>query len=194
MFLTKIKGQVDFGTFDPIGLNFARDKNRFYYGPGGKTIQTTDLRPFFNMVYKQEVYGNTPQIQRELKLELWKTRMAVEEESVYWDGILLKGVKGKSLRRVCTNLFADADHLYDFNLQKIKKIEGVDRDSFVYFNELKGNSIHSYATDKFKPIYCYALNRELDRQWDFRRMRPLFEHLRNQIGNDYWWYKIERTG
>lgn len=183
MFFTKVKEQVDFDSFVSIGKNFAKDKNNYYFGPRGKVIKEDHLQVYFDESYKEGLVNQNV-------LGLWNSKVATASEKVYWDGVLLKGVHS-SLKRVCHYLYADQNYIYEFNLQKIKKIEGVDRASFVCYNYLKNKSIKSLASDKFKPVYCYTNKRELNEDFDFEYFRPLFEHLRGKISSDYWWYELE---
>ncbi|MCB0456665.1 MAG: DKNYY domain-containing protein [Flavobacteriaceae bacterium] len=192
MFFTKIKGRVDFTSFEPLGLNFAKDKNKFYYGPGGKVINETSLHLYSNDEYKQDAYKDSTEMDNTKELNLWKSKIAITEKAVYWDGQLLKEVEPTTLQRVCYNIYADKYNVYDYDLQKIKKIEGIDRNSFIYYNHLENNSLKSYATDKYKPMHCYTLNRKIDADFDFDYMRPLFEYYRGKISEDYWWYKLEK--
>ena len=190
MFFNKVKAQVDFDSFVSIGKNFAKDKNRFYFGPGGKVIKEDDLKLYFDQSYKEDLDADHLTLRNEAVFGLWNSKVATASEKVYWNGRLLQGVHS-SLKRVCHYLYADCNHVYEFDLQKLKKIEGVDRASFVYFNYKKNNSVKSLGTDKFKPVYCYSNKRALKEVFDFEHFRPLFEHFRRNISSDYWWYELE---
>lgn len=192
MFLSPIKGQVDFDTFKPIGKNYAQDKNRSYYGPGGKIISEKSLELFSDETYKEVWYQAHPNLQNDIELKLWNSEIASCGEKIYWKGKLAAGVDS-SLKRVTAMNFMDKTHVYEYNLQNIKKIEGVDINSLVYFNYLSpSNSIKSLICDKYQPLYCYLLGRKIESKFDFKTFKPLFNSKRTELNADYWWFKLEK--
>lgn len=190
LFLTPVKGKVDFSTFEPLGENYAKDKNRYYYGPGGKVIKENHLELFADETYKEEWYKLYPEKKTDQSLLLWKSKIVTAGEKVYWKGTLAKGVDS-SLKRINYSLFADSCNAYEYNLQRIKKIEGVDVSSLVFCNFIKNGAIKGLASDKFKPIYRYTRNEALEKGYDFKEHKPLFHERKDELGPDYWWYHLE---
>ncbi|PKV50905.1 DKNYY family protein [Aquimarina sp. MAR_2010_214] len=192
MFLTPIKGKVDFDTFEPLGKNYAKDKHRYYYGPGGKIIKENHLELFFDNTYRQEWLKLHPSEKSKQILSLWNSKIATSDEKVYWKGKLVKGVHS-SLKRITPFFFADNYNVYAYDLQTIKKIEGVDIDSLVFCNIIKNNSIHGIVSDKFKPISKYLSKEDSLDKYDFKHNAPLFESKREELSSEYWWYELEKT-
>lgn len=192
MFLTPIKGKIDFPSFKPISKYYAKDKNHFYYGPSGKIIKEQDLKLFFDDTYREEWKKLHPKEKPEQLLSLWNSKIATAGDNVYWDGKLIKGVHS-SLKRINQTLYADDHNVYLYDLQRIKRIEGVDMGSLVFCNLVKGGSIIGCASDKFKPIYKYLSNENNFTKYDFSFNAPLFESKRDILDKDYWWYKLEKT-
>ncbi|WAC02980.1 DKNYY domain-containing protein [Lacinutrix neustonica] len=192
MFLTPFKAKVDFETFEPLGKNYAKDKYRYYYGPGAKIINEKNLELFFDNTYKKEWLKLNPDENPKQVLSHWDSKIATTDEKVYWCGKLAKNVH-PSLKRITPDFFADHQCVYSYNKQTIKKIEGVDIDSLVFVNIIKNNSILGIVSDKFKPIYKY-LSKENDfSKFDFKFNAPLFEMKREILNSNYWWYQLEKT-
>jgi len=87
LFLSEIKAEVDFDSFESVSLNFAKDKYRYYYGPGGKIIKEASLEIFNDQLYLEEAYGEDKTWQDKQYLERWKSRIARNESTLYWDGV-----------------------------------------------------------------------------------------------------------
>lgn len=195
LFLTKVRAKVDFKTFTPISKYYAKDKNRYYYGPGGKTIKENHLDVYFDDSYKNEWYKIRPDKKRDSILYLWDSYVAKSKDKVYWRGRVLKEAH-ISLKQITRYSWADDFSVYEnASSLKPKKIEKVDRESLVYMNIIKPNSIKGLITDKYKPVYRYLYNDTLNKkqaEFDFKEHTPLFEKYRGSISQDYWWYKMER--
>ncbi|CAM3867141.1 MULTISPECIES: DKNYY domain-containing protein [Flavobacterium] len=192
LFLTRIKAKVDFESFKAIGRFYAKDKNGFYFGPGGKTIKEDNLKLFFDETYREELNKLNNDINNDPIANLWNSKIAVSEEKVYWNGKLTKGIHS-SLKRLTHSYWADDYSVFEYNLQNLKKIEGFDRETLVYRNSINGNSINELLTDKNKPAYCYKNESEPNEKYDFKRFAPLFIKLRDTLDRDYWWYKMENN-
>lgn len=192
MFLTPVKGIVDFDAFEPLGMHYAKDQYRYYYGPGGKIIKEESLELYHDETYLKEWIALHPDRAKNRTLSLWRSHIAKSGNQLYWKGRLMKDVHASSLKKIAKYAFIDTYSVYQYNLQNIKKIEGVDRASVVYLNHVKeSGSIESLITDKYKPMYRYMYNQALDEKFDFNLFTPLFEKYRNELGPDYWWYQLE---
>lgn len=192
LYLTAVKGKVDFESFEAIGRFYAKDKHRFYFGPGAKIIKEDALELFFDDTYKKEWMALHPDKKKDSVINLWNSKIAIAGERVYWKGKLAKEVHG-SLKRITSNYWADDYSVFEYNLQNLKKVNDFDRASLVYKNDIKGNSIKGMLTDKYKPVYCYVNKSNPNKKYDFKRFASLFEELRNELDKDvYWWYKMEK--
>ena len=191
LYLTAIKGTVDFDSFESLGENFAKDKYRYYYGPGGKIIKETHLELFFDQTYMETCININTSFKNDSLLKLWKSEVAISGEKVYWKGRLAKDVHS-SLKWVTLYNFIDDYNAYNYDLQNIKKIEGVDIDSLVYLNSIKGGFIKSLICDKYRPLYRYPPDLEVDDKLDYNEFKPLFSKYRDKLNEDYWWFKLEK--
>ncbi|GAA4113904.1 hypothetical protein GCM10022393_13130 [Aquimarina addita] len=193
IFLTKVKTQVDFESFEPIGRFYAKDKNHFYYGPGGKKIKEDYLELFFDETYREEWNELYPDRNIPSKIKRWNSKIAVSNEKVYWNGMLKKDIH-PSLKRITKLYWADDYSVFEYDLQRLKKIDQFDRKTLIYKNFInKNGSIVSLITDINKPAYCYNGNLKPNEKYDFKKFTPLFEELRGKISNDFWWYKMENS-
>ena len=192
LFLTRVKAKVHFESFKAIGRFYGKDKNRCYFGPGGKTITENHLELFFDDTYREEWIKLNPDVPNDPKMNLWNSKIATSGEKVYWDGKLANGIHS-SLKRLTYSYWADDYSVFEYNLQTLKKINGFDRNSLIYKNIIKNNSIKELITDKYKPANCYLTKNEPTKKYDFIQFAPLFEELRGTLTNDYWWYKMENT-
>lgn len=190
LFLTRVKGKVDFKSFKAIGRFYAKDDNRFYFGLGGKTIKEDSLELFFDDTYKKEWNKLYPI--NNMAVSLWNSKIAISGEKIYWNGKLSKGVHS-SLKRITNVYWADNYSLFEHDHQNIKKINGIDRESLIYENSINGNAISGFVTDKYKPAYCYRNQSEPNEKYDFKQFAPLFEKRRGTLNGDYWWYKMENS-
>lgn len=190
LFLTRVKGKVDFKSFKAIGRFYAKDNNRCYFGPGAKIIKEDKLELFFDDTYKQEwlkSHSNT----NNPAANIWNSKIAVSGEKMYWNGRLLKDVHS-SLKRITSYYWADKYSVFEYDLQNLKKIDGIDRASIIYTNSSKGNAINGLVTDKNKPVHCYLSGNEPSEKYDFKTFSPLFKERRAEIDENYWWYKMEK--
>ena len=192
LFLTRIKARVDFKSFTAIGRFYARDKSRFYFGPGGKTINEDHLELFFDETYREEWIRLNSDRNNKPIVSLWNSKIAISGEKVYWNGKLAKEIHS-SLKHITPFYWADNYSVFEYNLQNLKKINGIDRESLIYKNTINGNSINGLLTDKNKPAYCYINKSEPNEKYDFKQFTPLFEELRSSLNKDYWWYKMEKS-
>ncbi|APQ16032.1 hypothetical protein [Maribacter hydrothermalis] len=191
LFFTEVKAQVDFYSFEPIGRFYAKDKNHFYYGPGAKKIKEDYLELFFDETYRDDWNKLYPERNVPLKNKLWNSNIAVSKDKVYWKGLLKKDIH-PSLKRINQFYWADDYSVFEYDLQRLKKIEEFDRPTLVYNNFIINNSMHGLVSDIHKPAYCYYDDRQPNKKYDFKSFKPLFEDLRGSISNEYWWYKMEK--
>lgn len=190
LYLTRIRAKVDFKSFKAIGRFYAKDDNRFYFGIGGKTIKEDNLELFFDNTYKKE-WIKLHSISTNTAVKFWNSKIAISGEKVYWNGRLSKDIHS-SLKRITPFYWADNYSVFEYNLQNIKKANGIDRASLIYENTIKGNTIKGFVTDKYKPVYCYRDQREPNEKFDFKHFAPLFKKRRGTLSEDYWWYKMEK--
>lgn len=190
LFLTRIRTKVDFKSFKCIGRFYAKDNNHFYFGPGGRIIKEDYLDLFFDETYKEEWVKLNPELNNSNLISLWNSKIAVSGEKIYWKGRLAKGVHS-SLKRITQFYWADNYSVFEYDLQNLKKINGIDRNSLIYKNIVIGNSLKGFVTDKYKPAYCYSDDSEPNEKYDFEWFTPIFEAKRKTLGKDYLWYKME---
>ncbi|MFA9189443.1 hypothetical protein AAGV33_13285 [Flavobacterium sp. FBOR7N2.3] len=190
LFLTKVKTQVDFDSFEPIGRFYAKDKNHYYFGPGGKKIREDYLELFFDETYRNEWNNLHPDRNTSLETKLWNSKIAVTKEKVYWDGNLKKEIH-PSLKRISQYFWADNYSLFEYDLQRLKKLDSFDRQTLIYKNFIKNGSLICLVTDVHKPAHCYFNDSNPTDKYDFKIYTPLFEELRGKISNEYWWYQME---
>ncbi len=192
LFLTKVKSKIDFDSFEPIGRFYAKDKNHYYFGPGGKKIREDYLELFFDETYKNEWRKLHPERNTSIETKLWNSKIAVSKEKVYWNGRLKKEIH-PSLKRISQYFWADDYFVFEYDLQRLKKLNSFDRQTLIYKNFIKNGSLVCLVTDLHKPAYCYFDNSKPSHKYDFKRFSPLFEELRGKISNEYWWYKMENS-
>ncbi|WP_299258656.1 DKNYY domain-containing protein [uncultured Aquimarina sp.] len=190
LFLTQVKTQIDFDSFEAIGRFYAKDKNHFYFGPGGKKIKEDYLELFFDETYKNEWGKSNPDRNILLETNLWNSKIAISKEKVYWEGRITKGID-PSLKRISQFFWADKYSVFEYNLQRLKKIDKFDRQTLIYKTFIRNGSLVSLVTDLKKPAHCYCNDCIPDNKYDFKRFTPLFEELRGVISNEYWWYQME---
>ena len=90
-------------------------------------------------------------------------------------------------------IYLDEKNAYYFDLQNIKLLQWVERDSVVYMNSSTGNQkLLSLISDRYKPLFNYVWKRE-NNEYDFKFYAPLFIALRGKIDSEYWWYKMEQN-
>lgn len=191
LFLTLVKAKVGFETFEPLGMNYTRDKNRYYYGSSAKVINEDHLQLFYDETYRAEliVKLDADIYREEINLKIWNSKVAISQQNVYWNGILKKEL-GLSLKRVTRFFYIDDSNVYYYNLQTLKKLEGVDKASVIYENYVSNSGyIKSLICDKYKPIHCYLQKSEIDPSHDFEVFEPLFEKYVAQLTKEYWWFQ-----
>ncbi|CAH8285707.1 DKNYY family protein [Mariniflexile fucanivorans] len=189
LFLTQVKGNVDFKSFKAIGRFYAKDNNRFYFGPGGKIIKGDSLELFFDDTYKKEWINSSPNSNNTFA-NLWNSKIAISGERIYWNGKLSKDIHS-SLKRITKFFWADNYSVFSYDLQNLKKINDFDRKSLIYENTINEKPINGLVSDKYRPAYCYVNKTEPNETYDFQQFAPLFDKLRGTIDEDYWWYKME---
>ena len=192
LFLTKVKEDVDFDTFQPLNRFYAKDKHRYYYGPGGKTIKEDNLKPLFNDEYQQAWNKLYPERATPLNFELWNTKNAISPNHMYWHGMLKKELH-TSLRRISQFFWVDDYSVYYYDLQRLKKLEDFDRSTLLFKTEVREGRLKSFITDINKSAHCYINNSEPNPKYDYNEYAPFFEELRGSISENYWWYKMEKA-
>lgn len=192
LFLTKVKTQVDFESFKSIGRFYAKDKNHYYFGPGGKKIKEDYLELFYDETYREEWNELHPDRNILLETKIWNSKIAVSKEKVYWDGRLKKEIH-PSLKRISQYFWADNYSVFEYDLQRLKKLDLFDRQTLIYKNFIRNGSLVCLITDIRKPANCYFNDSKPSHKYDFKRFTPLFEELRGKISNEYWWYQMENS-
>ncbi len=192
LFLTRVRAPVDFESFKSIGRFYAKDKNHYYYGPGGKSIKEDYLELFFDDTYLDEWKEAYPDRITPFEYSLWNSEIAVSKEKVYWKGIYKKEIH-PSLKRISQFVWADDFSVFEYDLQRLKKIDAFDRQTLIYKNFIRNGSKVSLVTDIHKPIESYYRDSEPRYKYEFKNYAPLFEELRGKISHEYWWYKMEKS-
>jgi len=186
-YLSMIKG-VDLASFKSINMYYAQDKNRSYYGPGGKIIKEIGLQ-LFNDDYSnnKKISGSNVDNSRDYSSTYsWSSNIILGKNNVYFNGKILKGADVSTFKRPHRSYLIDKNRVYVKNGPSIRPTEGVDMNSLIFFK-----SESYYCTDKFQPLDCYVYGNKLS-QNHFNFFKPYFEAQRNQLSNDYWWYKMEK--
>jgi len=186
-YLSKIKG-VDLTSFKPISMYYAQDKNRSYFGPGGKIIKEIDLQLFHDdYANNKRISGKSVDNTIDYSSTFsWSSDFMLGKEHVYYRGKVLKEADPKTFKRPHQSYFIDKNRIYEKNGLSIKAFEGVDMDSLIFF---KNKSY--YCTDKHQPLDCYVFGNELNER-HFDSFKPYFEAQRNQLPKDYWWFEMEK--
>ncbi|CAH0289956.1 DKNYY domain-containing protein [Chryseobacterium sp. Bi04] len=181
-YLTVLK-DADPDSFEPISMLYAKDKNRYYYAEDARVIAEKDLMLLLSYTtkYQDEEFPD-------LKATYtWSSYIAIGQNFVYNRGLKLKGADSGTFVQMSQYYYKDKDNFYVKDGRTVKPLKNIDIKSFI----ILADDNYVMATDKNKPMMCYANDSKPEEWYDY--YRPYFEKLRDEISDDYWWYKLEKT-